>query len=457
MSIWAAASLIQGLNNEFLLVGFATAIGMMILFFELENPEANMDRETGLFNTHALTEYMKQKQKDGESVAILYIMIDETPHYELVSEKLVNYFGAFPNAKVFKRFDREFFMVFERREQLESALFKIRARFQSGWGGDGIQQNVHLRPLFIVLWDSCRAENTEELFRILTINKVENENSEENSVIYIDEEMFERQREHDRIAREIQAAMDEDRVVVYYQPIYSVKEKCFVSAEALVRIKNPDGSLMPPGKFIPVAERTGSIKRLGEIVFEKTCRFIQENDLGQYGMHYIEVNLSVEQCENTELADRYIGIMKKYAIDPSWINLEITETGSIKTRKTLLRNMEKLIEYGVHFSLDDFGSGESNLNYIVDMPVQIIKFDRDMTQSYFENEKAMFIMYAAGNMVHDMGLRIVSEGVETQEQFLAVVDFGVDYVQGYYFSKPLPKEEFVEFVKNWTYKEAEAC
>jgi hypothetical protein len=106
MSIWAAASLIQGLNNEFLLVGFATAIGMMILFFELENPEANMDRETGLFNTHALTEYMKQKQKDGESVAILYIMIDETPHYELVSEKLVNYFGAFPNAKVFKRFDR---------------------------------------------------------------------------------------------------------------------------------------------------------------------------------------------------------------------------------------------------------------------------------------------------------------------------------------------------------------
>jgi EAL domain-containing protein (putative c-di-GMP-specific phosphodiesterase class I) len=285
---------------------------------------------------------------------------------------------------------------------------------------------------------------------------VEKENSEENSAIYIDENTFEQQREHDQIAREILTAMDEDRVVVYYQPIYSVQEKCFVSAEALVRIKNPDGSLMPPGRFIPVAERTGSIKRLGEIVFEKTCGFIRDNDLGQYGMHYIEVNLSVEQCENTELADRYIGIMKRYGIDPAWINLEITETGSIKTRNNLLRNMEKLIEYGVHFSLDDFGSGESNLNYIVDMPVQIVKFDRDMTQSYFENEKAMFIMYAAGNMVHDMGLRIVSEGVETQEQFRAIVDFGVDYVQGYYFSKPLPQDEFVEFVRNWSYKEAEA-
>jgi EAL domain-containing protein (putative c-di-GMP-specific phosphodiesterase class I) len=235
-----------------------------------------------------------------------------------------------------------------------------------------------------------------------------------------------------------------------------VKEKCFVSAEALVRIKNEDGSLMPPGKFIPVAESNGSIKRLGEIVFEKTCRFIRENDLGQYGMHYIEVNLSVEQCESMDLAERYISIMDRYGIDPSWINLEITETGSIKTRKDLLRNMERLLEYGISFSLDDFGSGESNLNYIVDMPVQIIKFDSDMTQSYFENEKAMLIMHAAGNMVHDMGLKIVSEGVETQEQFRAVVEFGVDYVQGYYFSRPLPKDDFVEFLKNWTYKKAEA-
>jgi EAL domain-containing protein (putative c-di-GMP-specific phosphodiesterase class I) len=250
--------------------------------------------------------------------------------------------------------------------------------------------------------------------------------------------------------------MDEDRVEVFYQPIYSVKEKRIVSAEALVRIRNADGSLMPPGMFIPVAEETGSIKRLGEIVFEKTCSFIRNNNLGQYGMHYIEVNLSVEQCESSDLAERYIGIMQQYSVDPSWINLEITETGSIKTRNTLLHNMERLIEYGVTFSLDDFGSGESNLNYIVDMPVEIVKFDRDMTQSYFENEKAMFIMYAAGNMIHEMGLKIVSEGVETHEQLLAIEDFGVDYVQGYYFSKPLPQDEFVQFVSTWQYENAAA-
>jgi EAL domain-containing protein (putative c-di-GMP-specific phosphodiesterase class I) len=457
MLIWIGACLIQGLNNELLLVGFAISISMMILFFELENPEANMDRETGLFNTHALMEYLKQKQRDRESVCVLSVVIEENPHLERAMPELVRFLGAIPGAKVFKRFDREFLLSFEKREQLEFALKKMQDRFQSGWAADGVNRSVKLYPLYIVLWDSMRAENAEEMLRIFAICKAENENIENHSVIYVTEEMFERNREHDRIAREIQAAMDENRVEVFYQPIYSVKEKCFVSAEALVRIRNRDGSLMPPGQFIPVAEATGSIKRLGEIVFDKTCAFIKKNDLGRYGMHYIEINLSVEQCESTDLADRYIAIMEEHEIDPSWINLEITETGSIRTRKNLLHNMERLIECGVRFSLDDFGSGESNLNYIVDMPVEIVKFDRDMTLAYFENEKAQFVMRAAGNMIHDMGLKIVSEGVETKEQLHAVQQFGVDYVQGFYFSRPLPQDEFVEFVSNWTYDEAEAC
>jgi len=220
-----------------------------------------------------------------------------------------------------------------------------------------------------------------------------------------------------------------------------------VSAEALVRIRETDGSIVPPGKFIPVAEANGSIRRLGEIVFEKTCKFIKNYELGQYGIRYIEVNLSVEQCECLDLAERYIEIMNKYQMDPAWINLEITETGSIKTRKNMLKNMEQLIEYGVQFSLDDFGSGESNLNYIVDMPVEIIKFDRDMTQAYFESEKAKFVMRAAKNMIHDMGLKIVAEGVETEEQFSDVADFGIDYIQGYYFSKPLPRHDFIKFIR----------
>lgn len=105
------------------------------------------------------------------------------------------------------------------------------------------------------------------------------------------------------------------------------------------------------------------------------------------------------------------------------------------------------MDYGITFSLDDFGTGQSNLNYIAEMPVDIVKFDRSMTASYFENDKAKYIMDAAMHMIHGMRLKIVSEGIETRQQFDTMKNLGINYIQGYYFSKPLPEAEFMEFVK----------
>ena len=103
--------------------------------------------------------------------------------------------------------------------------------------------------------------------------------------------------------------------------------------------------------------------------------------------------------------------------------------------------------YGVRFSLDDFGTGNSNLNYIVDMPVDIVKFDRSMTNAYFENGKAKYVMDAAIHMIHGMGLKIVSEGVETEEQYRTMEQLGISHIQGYYFSKPLSEDKFIEFLE----------
>jgi EAL domain-containing protein (putative c-di-GMP-specific phosphodiesterase class I) len=141
--------------------------------------------------------------------------------------------------------------------------------------------------------------------------------------------------------------------------------------------------------------------------------------------------------------------MEQYGVKPSMINLEVTESASIRSRNVLMQNMNRLIKYGVAFSLDDFGNGESNLNYIVEMPVEIVKFDRDMTKSYFENAKGKLVMETATRMILDLGLKIVSEGVETEEQLEAMKKLGVQYIQGYYFSKPLPQDEFVSFVKGY--------
>jgi len=265
--------------------------------------------------------------------------------------------------------------------------------------------------------------------------------------ITIDENVVKKRREYDKMLGTLVSAIKEDRIEVFYQPIYSIKKQKFVSAEALARIRCKDGSIIPPGAFIPIAEETGLISEVGEIMFDKTCRFMKEHDLNRYGVKYIEANVSVVQCSSEALADAYISIMKKHQLSPSCINLEITESASINMRTALLDNMERLLDYGVSFSLDDFGNGQSNLNYIVDMPVQIVKFDRDMTQAYFANEKAKFILRATMNMIHDMKFKIVSEGVETEEQFEALKELGIDYIKGYYFSKPLEAHEFLDYIK----------
>ena len=109
--------------------------------------------------------------------------------------------------------------------------------------------------------------------------------------------------------------------------------------------------------------------------------------------------------------------------------------------------MKELRDFGVSFSLDDFGTGRSNLNYIVDMPVDIVKFDKDMIQSYFRSDKAKYVMDAAMHMIQGLQLHIVSEGIETEEQYATMEKLGITYIQGYYFSKPLPETEFLEFVK----------
>ncbi len=189
------------------------------------------------------------------------------------------------------------------------------------------------------------------------------------------------------------------------------------------------------------------IVKLGERVFEKVCHFITERCPEQYGVEYIEINLSVVQCEAKSLAKCYSDIMDKYQINPAFINLEITESASIVMKKTLLDNMRALINYGVSFSLDDFGNGQSNLNYIVDMPVHIVKFDRDMTQAYFESEKARYVLQAATDMIQGLGLKVVAEGVETAEQLRELERLGIDYIQGYYFSKPIEEERYLEFLK----------
>jgi len=453
--IWIAAALLQFLNSKLLLVGFAGAMGMVILFFELENPEIFIDRSTGFFNSYAFVEYIRQRYQRGIDSRGLLVSLehlhtrDIQPHVlEAGMTEIVQFLRQIPEVTIFKTDDKEFSLSFENTEALNRVRGIINSRFEGKWlEGRSDMEPIFLQPHYVLIPSGNVAKNGEELLQILRYFRTQCANSQESNFFVVDEKSVAGIREREEMLETLIQAIKDDRVEAFYQPIYSTHQKKFVSAEALARIRREDGSIIPPGLFIPIAEETGLVSKIGEIIFDQTCRFIKENEIGKYGIEYIEVNLSVVQCDNQSLAESYIRIMEQYQLPPRYINLEITESASILAKKTLLENMRKLLDYGVTFSLDDFGNGESNLNYIVDMPIQIVKFDRDMTQAYFENEKARFVVRAAMDMIHEMQLKVVSEGVETAEQLETLERLGIDYIQGYYFSKPIESGEFLAFVK----------
>lgn len=451
MGMWICAAVVQFFYKDLLIVGFAAAMGIMVVYLQFENPELNLDRETGLFNQGAFIYYMQLLYERKLSLPVMSVRIyrsNDGKQPEAVQEHIIRQISRIllpiRNLYVFRVNEAELLILFRKRDGAEVAAKDIYQRLQSEFRlyGEDI-----LKPYYIYVDDLGIVSNGSELLELIHFVRVKNGEAALGKYLEVDPQTAERLFHIKNMERQINSAIEHDRIVVYYQPIYSVKEQRFTSAEALVRMIDEEGKLVMPGEFIRIAEENGMIRKLGMRVFEKVCRFFIEQKLDQYGIEYIEVNLSTVQAADENLAQEYIRIMDTYRIGPKHINLEITESASVSARNILLDNMNVLMERGVRFSLDDFGTGQSNLNYIVEMPVHIVKFDRDMTNAYFENGKAKYVMDAAMHMIHGMDLGIVAEGVETKSQLETMESLGIQYIQGYYFSKPLSEQHFLEFIK----------
>ncbi|MBR6401489.1 MAG: EAL domain-containing protein [Firmicutes bacterium] len=245
----------------------------------------------------------------------------------------------------------------------------------------------------------------------------------------------------------LERAITENSLEMYYQPIYNIKKKRFDSAEALIRLKDKDYGFISPGIFIPAAEARGLILPIGDFVIEEVFRFISENDLKKYGIDHIEPNLSVAQCLQPELADKIKELQDKYNIDPKQVNFEITETFFDNIGEIMDNNIRRIRELGYAFSLDDYGTGYSNIQRVSRLPFAIIKIDKSLID-IIGTPDGYAIIKNTINMMKDINKQIVAEGVETKETLEMLEELGCDYIQGFYFSKPLPVPEFMEFIKN---------
>lgn len=449
MMMWVLAACIQALDHQLLVVGFACALGVTVVFFQFENPELNLDWKTGLFNYVAYTRYGEELYSGNKNFYVIAVMFENTSWQDghdsygsVESQRVFDIFLKIPDADAFKIMENEVLLFFFKEERAKT-VWEHCVKWTEQEGAVAVQE----LPSFYYVEDPRCVSSYSELLELLRYVSMHKKDTKSGSAYAIDSSIISQMISERKMTQQIAEALEEDRVIVYYQPIYSIEKKRFTSAEALVRIIDREGKIIPPGAFVQIAESNGMIIEIGRRVFEKVCHFYQENSLENFGIQYIEVNLSVVQCADDRLADIYIDIMNRIKMDPKCINLEITESASMRAKQTLISNMERMMERGIHFSLDDFGTGQSNLNYIVDMPVKIVKFDREMIQAYFASQKAKYVMDAAMHMIQGMGLEIVAEGIETEEQYKKMEEIKINYIQGYYFSRPLPEQEFLAFLQ----------
>ena len=238
-------------------------------------------------------------------------------------------------------------------------------------------------------------------------------------------------------------AITQNKFSMYYQPIYSVERKKFISAEALIRLNDEEYGFISPGLFIPAAEKRGVIIPIGDFVLEDVHRFISENRLD--GLEYIEINLSVAQCMQEELPEKLAILGDKYGVSPDRINLEITETTYENMGNVMEFNLDALSGMGYSFSLDDYGTGYSNMHRVSKLPLKIIKLDKTLIDD-MGTDDGLSIVRNTLKMMRDIDKELVAEGVETKEDLGLLEEMGCDFIQGYYFSKPLPAEDFVRFI-----------
>lgn len=244
----------------------------------------------------------------------------------------------------------------------------------------------------------------------------------------------------------ISKAITEHNFRLYYQPIYAVATGKFESAEALIRLIDNEYGFVSPAIFIPPAERSGAIHKIGDFVINEVCRFVSDENVEKYGIHYIELNLSVAQCIDPNLVGTIQNALTTYNVSCEKINLEITETAVDYDPEMTDDNINKLSAMGLSFSLDDYGTGYSNIARVASLPLDIVKIDKSMVDE-IDNPTMWVVIVNTVEMLKKLNKKILVEGVEDQHTLDKFIELGVDYIQGFYFSKPLPEMAYLKFVQ----------
>lgn len=242
-------------------------------------------------------------------------------------------------------------------------------------------------------------------------------------------------------------AIAENELVVYYQPQIDIESGDVVGAEALVRWLDPERGLIPPVEFIPMAEQTGLIKGIGAFVLQQSCTQAQQWIEQGFKPISMAVNLSAVQLRHSDIKQNIEAVLQRCGLAPEYLELEITESALMEREQESIDLLNGLRRLGVRIAIDDFGTGYSSLAYLKKFPIDVLKIDKSFVDDIPEDKDDMIIASTIVGMGHSLGLAVLAEGVETKEQLAFLASKKCNQYQGFLTSKPVPAEEFAQFLK----------
>ncbi len=458
ISLWTALGIVQYYHPGVLLSGLGTVLMIFLLYLSFENPKEQEEENTGLMNEFAFKSILNEWCRRGEVFCVANIILE---NYSVIYASMGKNEMAEEIKQIFKKPNlKEKGLYYHTEERTISLFLKGTKEEVIGEVGklyehleqNNFELNLNLRFKIQIFECPTQVKTVEEVLQTIAFTNTEVLSFDkcENFRIMSDDHLNKIRRVF-KVESLLKKAIDNDGIEVFYQPIFDTKSKCFLSAEALVRLKdNTTIGFVSPEEFISIAESNGLIIKLGDMIFEKICRFVKRTDLKSYGIEYVEVNLSGIQCIDKDLPKRLKFTMDRYEIPPNYFNFEITETVSVNGVKILEENMNILRLIGCSFSMDDFGTGYSNLSQIAEMAFELIKLDKSLVWGYFcdKDIKSKILFEQIVLMLEQLKIKIVAEGVETREQAESLSEMGIDYLQGYYYSRPVNEADFLTLLEN---------
>ncbi|MGF0006439.1 EAL domain-containing protein [Eubacteriales bacterium SGI.150] len=453
--------LFQLLYPELLLNGTIIAMADLILFLGFQCSSVEQDGLTGIGNRNSFYQEISLRLAGRQRFQVILLSLH---HFVNVNQRFGHAAGdAFlyeiarwldhmePEGRAFRFGNVEFALLlpWESQEKGRSSLETVQRRFQRTWTLGDAETLIPARLTDLV----CRGQAWTEAQVLELLEhglRLAKQGPEE--TVECGEAVWEALERRKELLELIRRSIRERRFRVWYQPVYRCGTGAFSSAEALLRLEDFQGRAVPPSVFIPLAEETGLIDELSWIVLEEVCRLLGGGQAA--GLETVSINLSMQQFMDPDLTGRVTGCLARHGVSPERLKIEITERVLLQDLERMRKVMGELSAKGVRFYLDDFGTGYSNLSSVLDLPFECIKLDQSLLVAFPEDRRADMLVHTLLELFHKMGQRVVVEGVETAAQAEGLRRYDADWLQGYYYARPLPEERLLSFLLDRSLTEA---